>query len=373
MLKSYRLNLIKFVCLIDLQAQTTREESSARNLHRNSKKTTALMSHTSPVQSAVLNKHPHVTDKKTDKYFSVQFILQQLKTMNLIPLQPTELRIEHPVQWDLYDQDNKLLLKRGTVIKTENELKQLSGLSIFRKQNAQSKKSDSENSASRQFNFDDLKLKVGDKLQIKLNCTQRQANRGNTNGYSAANVIGYVQDKTIIITIPNLDSHSGSTWLEHDQVLVRFFNGQHIFSFSVFVEYIAKLPFRYIHLSFPKQILGQAIRNSVRIRSDIAAEVKSNQDTHSGQITNLSFTGAEISVHADLGESGSTVDITFGIGYQEIAPLSLRAVIRSSRISQNDSDQLIYGIEFVDLTPDQIVALRSHIYKEILDNPGIIT
>ena len=293
--------------------------------------------------------------------------------MNLIPLQVTELRIEHPVQWDLYDQDNKLLLKRGTVIKTETELKQLARLSIFRKQNAKSKKSGSENSSPRQFNFDDLKLKVGDKLQIKPNSTQRQANHGNKNGYSAANVIGYVQDKTIMITTPNLDSHSTSTWLEHDQVLVRFFNGQYIFSFSAFVEYIAKQPFRHIHLSFPKQILGQAIRNSVRIRSDIAAEVKSNQDIHASRITNLSSTGAEISVNADLGESGSNVDVTFGIGYQEIAPLSLHAVIRSSRISQNESDQLIYGVEFVDLTPDQIVALRSHIYKEILDNPGIIT
>ncbi len=286
--------------------------------------------------------------------------------MNFIPIQSNDLRIEQPLPWNLYDQDHKLLLKRGAIIKSNDELEKLSELSIYRNDDNHPDQSEL---SSIQFDFKHINFKVGDKLQITVHSDVKVPQNLGSNDYFTAVVIGYVPNKTLIVYLSNADQLTGYPLLEGDQILIRFFNGQYIFSFTVFVEHIIKLPFKYMHLSLPKHVLRQTIRKSTRIKSSIEAKVTLNDQSYTGTITNLSTTGAGISIRADLGENGSTLDVAFDVAFQEkVIPLSLHSKIRSFHISKNEIGVLIYGIEFTQLTPDQIVTLRGFIYKEMIDN-----
>lgn len=46
--------------------------------------------------------------------------------MNLIPIQFSDLKIGQPLSWDLFDQERKPLMERGYIIKTTDELEELS-------------------------------------------------------------------------------------------------------------------------------------------------------------------------------------------------------------------------------------------------------
>jgi c-di-GMP-binding flagellar brake protein YcgR len=238
------------------------------------------------------------------------------------------------------------------------------------KHNAQLEHSTADNDLSTTFEFDDIKLKVGDKLQIKANPYGKKLGTSPRSDYCTVHVIGYVPEKTLIIHLPETIRKPGNPlFLEGEQLLVRFFNGQCIFSFTVIVEHIVKLPFKYIHLSFPREISGQSIRKSIRIKSNIETKITLNGQSYDGNITNLSATGAEIAIRADLGENGNSIDIGFDIDLVDnTVALSLHAVIRSFQISKKEIGVLLYGIEFTQLTPDQVVSLRSYIYKEMIDN-----
>jgi len=75
-----------------------------------------------------------------------------------------------------------------------------------------------------------------------------------------------------------------------------------------------------------------------------------------------------------LGEKGNAIGIAFDVELEDKAvSLSLQALIRSFQISKNEIGVLIYGIEFIQLTPDQIAILRNYIYKELIDNHCKIT
>ena len=221
------------------------------------------------------------------------------------------------------------------------------------------------------YDFNDIKLKVGDKLQIKPSAMTKAQCCLKNSDYCSATVIGYVSDKTLLVYLPKVDPLVGYPLLSGDQIFVRFFNGQNLFSFKVFVEQVINLPFKYIHLSFPTQIHGQVIRNSVRIKANIEAKVTVNHETYPATITNLSSTGAEIQIRADLGEPDSTLNLSFDVNvHEKITTFSASAIIKRFNLSKTEIGQLIYGIKFIDLMPEQTQILLSYMYQELIFGNG---
>ena len=223
------------------------------------------------------------------------------------------------------------------------------------------------------YDFNDIKLKVGDRLHIKPPATAKAQCCLNNDDHCSAIVIGYVPDKTLLVYLPESDPLIRYPLVGGDQIFVRFFNGQNIFSFKVFVEKIINLPFKYIHLSFPIQIHGQAVRNSVRIKANIEAKVTVNHETYPATITNLSSTGAEIQIRADLGEPDSTLNLSFDVNvHEKITTFSASAIIKRFNLSKTEIGQLIYGIKFIDLMPEQTQILLSYMYQELIFGNGKI-
>lgn len=293
--------------------------------------------------------------------------------MNLIPIQFSDLKIGQPLSWDLFDQERKPLMERGYVIKTTEELEGvLKKSSIFRKLETSSEKDRSIDKKISEFNFDDMQLKVGDRLQLQLHSSAKSSCCSNNGGYCMATVIGYVPNHSLIVSMPKTDQLTGQPFLEGDQILVRLFSGQRAFSFTVFVDKLVKLPFKYVHLSFPKHVFGQTIRKSRRVKTTIEAEATVNSGSIPLIITNLSAAGAEISTHAELGGVGTLIELFVKVKiHEKEISLQLQSIIRSFKTT-NKLDALRYGVEFTGLQAEQIFSLRSFIYQELVENPNNI-
>ena len=292
--------------------------------------------------------------------------------MDLIPIQFSDLKVGQPLSWDLFDQERKPLMERGHIIKTTAELKELSRRSsVLLRLKASSEKIGAIDKKISEFNFDDMQLKVGDRLQLQLHSGAKSSCRLN-NDTCMVTVIGYVPDHSLIVSMPKTDQLIGQPFLEGDQILVRLFSGRCAFSFTVFVDKLVKLPFKYIHLSFPKHILGQTIRKSRRVRTAIEAEATVNSGSIPLIITNLSAAGAEISTHTELGGIGTLIELSVKVKiHEKEISLRLQSIIRSFK-AINKQDALRYGVEFTSLQAEQIFSLRSFIYQELVENPNNI-
>ncbi len=292
--------------------------------------------------------------------------------MDLIPIQFSDLKVGQPLSWDLFDQERKPLMERGHVIKTTAELKELSRRSsVLLRLKASSEKIGAIDKKISEFNFDDMQLKVGDRLQLQLHSSAKSSCRLN-NDTCMVTVIGYVPDHSLIVSMPKTDQLIGQPFLEGDQILVRLFSGRCAFSFTVFVDKLVKLSFKYLHLSFPKHILGQTIRKSRRVRTAIEAEATVNSGSIPLIITNLSAAGAEISTHTELGGIGTLIELSVKVKiHEKEISLRLQSIIRSFK-AINKQDALRYGVEFTSLQAEQIFSLRSFIYQELVENPNNI-
>lgn len=293
--------------------------------------------------------------------------------MNLLPVQISELTIGQPLLWDLFNQDKKQILTQGEILSNADE-EFLKKSSLFRRQEESKitpiSKPESDKSASKkpgQFTFQDMHLKVGDQLQLKLptNIVSSTAK----NAFYSAELIGYVNNLTVIIRLPQSTQQADLSLIEGDQVTVRLFSGQFAFSFSSYIDRIMKVPFKYIHLSFPTKISGQIIRKSRRIKTKIVAAITDNPTP--ATLSNLSMTGAEICASASLGQIGKKISLSFTVKIHDIEKtMSLQAIIKSTKPTANKTDSaLTFGIEFMALEAEQSQSLQSLIYQELVENP----
>lgn len=221
------------------------------------------------------------------------------------------------------------------------------------------------------ISFEDMQLKVGHKLQLRLSALSKGSGESNNNFY-AARLIGYVKNSTFIVTMPTCDQLTGDPFVEGDQIHIRLFSGQCVFSFTVFLDKIIKLPFKYLHLSFPKDILNQTIRKSQRIKCNIQALV--DDESIPLTITDLSATGAKFSANTNVGEMDTMIILSFTINIldKEIH-LSLKSIIKSvKQVSKNNQETLCFGVEFTELNAEQIFALRNLIYQQMVEHPECV-
>jgi hypothetical protein len=287
--------------------------------------------------------------------------------MDFVPIQFSDLKIGQPLLWDLFDQNYKPFMKRGDVLNVTDEELLKKSSSIFRKVEISSRKNGSNTNKNFEFDFDDMQLKVGDKLQLRLHSGAKGLCCINNVGYCTATVIGYFPNHSLLVSMPKTDQFAGQPLIEGDKVLVRLFSRQYAFSFTVFVDKLINLPFKYVHLSFPKHIQGQTIRKSRRIQISIEAKANVENESIPLIITNLSAGGAEINTHNKLGEIDTPMELPLKVKiHDKEVMLLLQSTIRSFKVKQGI---LIYGVEFTELDAEQNFLLRSFICQELVKNP----
>ncbi|MBI5437590.1 MAG: flagellar brake protein [Nitrosomonadales bacterium] len=309
--------------------------------------------------------------------------------MSLILANSNEIAVGKPSPWSLYDQMHNLLLAQGDIVRddehrdallssgachellwNESDGKNIDGDNLLAAEKT-SPEQTGEDETDKRFTFDDMKLKVEDRLQLEPPAQL-------THERFLVKVIGYIRGASLLVTAPTTANGLRLQLLEGETVVMRSFSGQNAFGFASTIERVIKTPYEYLHLSFPDNIEGIVIRKAPRVKTRIIAAV---QDSKSGAteqvsalISDISANGVSLDARRSLGEKGDTLNVSFRVHLHNIdAYLSVKGVIRAvlsgDAVDTSKSGVIRHGVEFQDLQPNDSVILQSMIYQEMIENP----
>jgi c-di-GMP-binding flagellar brake protein YcgR len=225
------------------------------------------------------------------------------------------------------------------------------------------------------FSFLDMKLKVGDRIQL-----QPPASMGPER--YVVKLIGYVDNTSVLVT-PPLANGMRVPVREGDNIVARVFTSQTAFGFNSTIERVCKIPYDYLHLSFPDTVQGAVIRKSPRIKTNIIASIAKSdavdrEERLPGVIVNLSADGALLCTRQPLDKKAQQITLSFRINLHDVdAHLNVKAVIRNvhSDDDKDSADPLKYqhGVQFVNLQPTENMILQSLIYQQMIEQPHTLT
>lgn len=224
--------------------------------------------------------------------------------------------------------------------------------------------------AQETFAFEAMNLKVGDRLQVQPPATVSTER-------SPVKLIGYLQDHSLLITAPTTSGSVPMQVMPGDQLIMRVFSGQNAFGFACDVQRVCKVPYNYLHISFPKKIQGTLIRKAARVRTKIIVKVRAEQgDTgeHTAVISNLSANGALLDGRRTMAETGDTLRLSFKLKLHNIeAELSVAAIVRTvfddETLKQSGTSLAHFGLQFVALDPNDQMLLQSMVYQHMIERP----
>ena len=309
--------------------------------------------------------------------------------MSLILVNSNEIVVGKPTPWSLYDQNRNLLLDQGEPVRDEAHRNALlaSGAchelllevpgdlgseddSFFPVEESPAGQTVM-NAADRRFTFDDMKLKVEDKLQL-------QPPAQLTRERFTVKVIGFLRGASLLVSMPITANGLRLQLMEKEMLVMRSFSGQNAFGFACRIERISKIPYEYMHLSFPDDIQGIMIRKAPRVRTRIIAAVQDiktgTEKQISALISDISANGVSLEARQSLGDKGDVLNLAFRVQLHNIdAYLSMKGIIRAIfTIDPSDTSKtalIRHGIEFQDMQANDSVILQSLIYQQMIENP----
>lgn len=308
--------------------------------------------------------------------------------MSLILVNSNEIAVGKPTPWSLYDQNRNLLLDQGEPVRDEAHRDALLASrachellldvpddlgneddSFFPVE--ESPAGQTVVDADRRFTFDDMKLKVEDKLQL-------QPPAQLTRERFTVKVIGFLRGASLLVSMPITANGLRLQLMEKEKLVMRSFSGQNAFGFACRIERICKIPYEYMHLSFPDDIQGIMIRKAPRVKTRIIAAVQDDKTGTEKQISalisDISANGVSLEARQSLGDKGDTLNLAFRVQLHNIdAYLSLKGIIRAVfTVDPTDTSKtalIRHGIEFQDMQANDSVILQSLIYQQMIENP----
>lgn len=226
-------------------------------------------------------------------------------------------------------------------------------------------------SPDRIYTFDSMKLKVGDRLQIQPPA-QLALER------TFVRLIGYVNNQCLLVTAPRQLNGLRMQLNEGDELVIRIFSSQNAFGFSSTVTKIIKLPFEYLHLSFPSEVKGMLVRKAPRVKTKIICSVATEQPSESnltGVLTNMSANGALLASRHTIANTNDTIKLIFRFNlHGNEALLNISAIVRGQFTDENPTNPTPenIGLEFIDLKPNEIMLLQSMIYQRMIEQPDTV-
>lgn len=213
--------------------------------------------------------------------------------------------------------------------------------------------------------FEDMKLVYGYPLQLQTSSSSGQPER------FSCRLIGCLPGRSILLSVPK----SGGK-------LVRFRPGQKVVArlmvdngigiFASAVEVQTADPYPILHISYPENVSFKGIRGATRVAIDepvkiINLTVISDRQI-SGNVVDVSVTGARIEAISGFGEIGHKIQVTMKVAVANIVrELTLDGIIRSRGEvdSQVVGNTIAYGVEFIEPEEDRRLLLYAYVYAQI--------
>ena len=290
-----------------------------------------------------------------------------------IPVRLAEISVGIPLLWSVYDGYGNLLLKAGFVIASQGQIEKLSQNGFFREVHAEGvgNRIDAEPSVSASFvgiapeavkeavvGMDEVRWNIGEPLYLQPhdNPTLRYAVR----------LIGFVKNKTVMVTAPTLDGKFG--FIRDGQTFtVRSFCGKKAHVFMAAAVKTVHAPFPYLHLSYPQEVRATVIRKGSRAAVKLIAAVSLGEPvrTIATTLTDLSVAGASATGKQAFGAKGERGLIKFKLQVADhSAILNLEVALRS--VTWSDSgDVYNHGFEFLDVPVEQRMMLSAFVHQAL--------
>ncbi|HYD78179.1 MAG TPA: flagellar brake protein [Paucimonas sp.] len=219
--------------------------------------------------------------------------------------------------------------------------------------------------------FDDMKLQVGERLQVSL--------RRNPKTMYYPTLIGYVRGEYLLLKLP-LDHGLAVPMLEGEEVVVRVFSGVAVFAFDSVVDSLQLNPRYQMYLRFPTAIQAIPLRESPRVSVNLPVRIRtvSHSEPISALLTDLSLSGGLITADSNFGKPGDVIAIAFSFRIrptgQEVH-IATHATIRSCQQLHGNLPARQYGtitfscgigIQFDGISPEDQVMLQHFLYEQMI-------
>lgn len=295
----------------------------------------------------------------------------------MLPLTKDEIVLGKPLPWPLYDKEKNLLLDKGSIVETQDQLDSILEKGVYRKPKWQPKSKQNATPAppaatpvpESEFGFDDMKLQINSQLQLQITSELLQERL-------YVKLVGYSKGKSLMVSTPLVDGKV-VFMREGQSLIVRAFSGRNAFAFNSNVLRVCNMPFPYLHLAFPVKVQGVAVRKAERVRINIIASISriqgdKNGDAQPATIVNLSPAGAMIDARQPLGEIQDQIKIVARIKMDQIdtyldVPGIIRSITREEDTEAADFGIVHHGIQFQNLQQNDILLLQSVVYQKMIE------
>jgi hypothetical protein len=297
----------------------------------------------------------------------------------LMPVRKAEIEVGKPLPFAVYDADRNLLLNRGVIVASENQLQVLLEKGLFRENKPtrpayshsalpEGKAADPGGGAPKpqeeSVSFDAIKLMPDDTLQLQ------PLLEGQTERYTVR-VIGIMKPRSVLVTAPLVDGklifiRDGQTFL------IRAFSGLNVCAFKAKVLKAQLQPFPYLHLSYPDNVQAMRIRKAMRAPANIIVAVHESEEGRqvgAGKMVDISVGGAKLLSSMTLGKKDQTLWLSFKVKLGDMEEyVKTPAIIRSLGEEEDEQGKPMkaFGIQFGELTQAQRLIIMNLVYQHLL-------
>lgn len=213
--------------------------------------------------------------------------------------------------------------------------------------------------------FEDLKLNYGYPIQLQTNTT------GEPERYSCR-LIGCVPGRHILLSVPRAAGKL-LRFRPGQKLVARLMVGNGVGLFTCAVETQTAEPYPMLFVTYPDSVSFRGIRGATRVAVDVNIQVVNlddiNEQVVTGNIADISCTGARMEVNGVAGNIGDRILISCAVEVLGIIrELQLEAIIRSrvERSTQEIEDlPAIYGIEFVEKDEERRLLLYAFVFSQL--------
>lgn len=295
-----------------------------------------------------------------------------MSSPTLTPVTAHLISVGKALSRSIYSAGGDLLLSQGFIVESDEQLEVLLNSGYFRKTGDEVMRVQADTGAAAtkspeqapaETNAAQSERVVMDEVRWQVGETFFLHQQGASVRY-AARFIGYVKNRTVLVTMPIVDDKY--VLIRDGQIfVVRAFSGKKAYAFSAFVVKSVHTPHPYLHLSYPKELSCATIRHRARISVNVIAAVSldGQEDTAAAVINDMSLGGASASIRHPFGEVGQRGRIKFKINaVGETAYMDVSTILRSI-IPVENGGGCRHGYEFVDLSTHDRLVLSAYFHQ----------
>lgn len=211
----------------------------------------------------------------------------------------------------------------------------------------------------------DLKHNIGNTLQL-------QFSPGNADDRYYVKLIGFLEDKSILVTTPRMDG-SALKIQNEQRFIVRMISGNSAQGFSATALYSTTRPYPHLHLTYPKDLESITVRKAERVNCKLIVTVNNEEperslgDGKSASMEDISTAGSQLFTLEAIGEKSDTITINSKVNVAGIEQyLTISGVIRRVVEPEKEGGKFEYGIEFVLLEDNDKLLLHGFVYEQMM-------